>query len=116
MARSRRIYAAKLLRAYPDEPREVKYYTTRVIAPRFLLQMLAEYHRALVFGTPEEVLLAHQDLRFIVPYVHRRSRYAIMALLPLFRYRPLARLLLVTAGLLRNLLPTASRRALGMTE
>ena len=43
MARSRRIYAEKLLRAYPDEPRDLKYYTTGVIAPRFLMQMLAEY-------------------------------------------------------------------------
>ena len=116
MARSRRIYAEKLLRAYPDEPREVKYYTTRIIAPRFLTQMLAEYRKALVYGTRQEAELAFRDLCFIVPFLRRQWRYVIAALLPLLWFRPLARVLLALVGLVRGLLPEASRRKLGSVE
>ena len=116
MARSRRIYAEKLLRSYPDEPREVKYYTTRVIAPRFFRQMLAEYRKAIKYGTRREAGQAFDDLCFIVPRLHWKWRYIAMALLPLLWFRPLARLLLAVAGLLRGLRSTASRRTWGMIE
>jgi glycosyltransferase involved in cell wall biosynthesis len=116
MARSRRIYAEKLLRAYPDEPREVKYYTTRVIAPRFLAQMLAEYRKAIVYGTSQEAGRAFRDLRFIVPFLRRQWRYVVAALLPLLWFRPLARVLFALAGLIRARLSGASRRKLGIVE
>jgi len=114
MARSRRIYAEKLLRAYPDEPREVKFYTSHVIAPRFLRQMLAEYRKALVYGTKQEADLAFRDLCFIVPFLRRQSRYSVAALLPLLWLRPLARVLLAMFGVIRGLRPAASRRKLGV--
>ena len=116
MARSRRIYAEKLLRAYPDEPREVKHYTTRIIAPRFLTQMLAEYRKALVYGTRQEAGLAFRDLCFIVPFLRRQSRYVVAVVLPLLWFPPLARVLFSLVGLARGLLPSASRRKLGVIE
>ena len=116
MARSRRLYAEKLLRSYPDEPREVKFYTTRVIAPRFLVHMLAEYRRAIVYGTPRDAELAYGDLCFIGRFLHWRWRYVVMAMLPLLWFRPLARVLLIVAGFIRGLLPRGSRGILGMIE
>jgi glycosyltransferase involved in cell wall biosynthesis len=114
MARSRRIYAEKLLRAYPDEPREVKFYTTRVIAPRFLAHMLMEYRRAILYGTPGDAGLVYDDLCFIRGFLHWRTRMVVSALLPLLRFQPLARVLLVLAGLMRGLLPSAPRGTIGM--
>ncbi len=116
MARSRRIYAEKLLRAYPDEPREIKFYTTRVIAPRFLGQMLMEYRRALLYGTPRNASLVYDDLRFICRFLHWRMRVVVIALLPLLRFRPVARVVLAVAGLMRGLLPTAPRGVVGMIQ
>ncbi len=110
MARSRRVYAEKLLRAYPDEPRDLKYYTTGVIAPRFLTQMLAEYRKAIVYRTPQEAELAFGDLRFIAPFLRRRWRYIVMTGLPLLWFQPVARILFSLASITRDLLPTASRR------
>jgi glycosyltransferase involved in cell wall biosynthesis len=110
MARSRRIYAEKLLRAYPDEPRDLKYYTTGIIAPRFLTQMLAEYRKAIVYGTQQESELAFRDLCFIAPFLRRRWRYIVMAGLPLLWFRPVARLLFSLAGFTRDLLPGTARR------
>ena len=116
MARRRRIYAEKLLRAYPDQPREVKYYTSHVIAPRFFRQMLAEYRKALVYGTRLEAELAFGDLCFIVRFLRRQSRYVVAVLLPLLWFPPLARVLLTLVGIARGLLSAASRRKLGVIE
>lgn len=116
MARSRRIYAEKLLRAYPDEPREIKFYTTRVIAPRFLAHMLMEYRRAIIYGTPRDAGLVFGDLCFIRRFLHWRIRIVVAALLPLLRFRPIARVVLALAGLMRGLLPAAPRGTVGLIE
>ena len=112
MVASRLIYARKLLTAFPDDKREVRYYASSLIAPRFFAQMMAEYRRSLAYGTMEQTKLALSHLHFIARYLRRRSRYPLMMVLPLLWIRPIAKVLLV----LRNLLPSMSRRALNLVR
>ncbi len=112
MVASRLIYAGKLLRAFPDDRVQVRYYASRLIAPRFFAQMMAEYRRSLTFGTSEQTRLALSHLHFIARFLRRRSRYLVMVVLPLLWITPLAKVLLAV----RNLLPSASRRALNLVR
>jgi len=109
MARSRRIYADKLLRQFPDNRRMAEFYASGVIAPRFLTQMLAEYRRALSYGTHDEIQAAYRDLKFVTRHLRRRSRVILSVILPILRVPPLARVVLW----IRRLLPGTFRRAGG---
>ena len=110
MARSRRIYAEKLLRQFPDNRRMAEFYASGVIAPRFLTQMLAEYRRALNDGTRDEIQAAYRDLRFVVRHLRRRSRVILSVVLPVLRIPPLARVVLW----MQRLVPGAFRRVGGL--
>ena len=112
MVASRLIYAQKLLREFPDDKVQLRYYASGLIAPRFFAQMMAEYRKALTSGTREQTRLALSHLHFIARSLRRRSRYPVMVLLPLLWIRPVAKALLVV----RNLLPSASRRALNLVR
>ena len=98
MARSRRVYAAKLLAQFPDNRLLAQYHTSRVIAPRFLIQMLAEYRKALSYGTAEDAATAFADLWFIARHLRRLHRMVVYTALPVLRIRPLAQVLLAFAG------------------
>jgi glycosyltransferase involved in cell wall biosynthesis len=100
MAKSRRIYAEKLLRQYPDNRRLAQYHTSMMIAPRFFAQMMAEYRKTLSYGTPEEARMALRDVLFIARHLRRRCRVLLRPLLPLLRIRPLARVMLTAARLI----------------
>lgn len=107
MAKSRRIYAEKLLAQFPDNRRLAQYYSSNAIAPRFFIQMLAEYRKALSYGTTEETAMALRDVMFISAHLRLRWRILLIPVLPLLRIRPLARALLA----LRGLMPGSLRRA-----
>ena len=70
--------------------------------------MVAEYRKALLYGSNEQMKSALQNIQFIVRFLRRRSRYVTKAILPLFRIRAVAKVVLI----IRGLLPSASRRAL----
>jgi glycosyltransferase involved in cell wall biosynthesis len=65
MARSRRIYAEKLITQYPDDPGAGRYYTRDLLVPRFFGQMAVEYRNALVSQEGNAIVTARSDLNFI---------------------------------------------------
>lgn len=102
MAKSRRIYAEKLLSQFPDNLRLAQYHSSHIIAPRFLAQMAAEYRKAITYGTPEESAMAFRDVRFIIGHLRRRLRLPLMLMLPLLSVRPLARVMFGLRGLVKR--------------
>jgi hypothetical protein len=95
-----------LLAEFPDNRRLQQYYTSRVIAPRFFVAMIAEYRKALAYGSSDEKAMAYRDLCFIVPKMRLFWRLIITPMLPLLAIRPLARVILS----LRVALPDRHRR------
>jgi glycosyltransferase involved in cell wall biosynthesis len=91
MARSRSIYARKLVREFPDEQVRGLYYFRDLIAPRFLPQMTDEYKTALRSGQADRIRMAADDLRFIGERLPPESRHlwqsrdrTISAVIPLY--------------------------------
>jgi glycosyltransferase involved in cell wall biosynthesis len=70
MAKSRRIYAQKLLDLYPDDPLAIRYYTRDLLVPRFHSQMVDEYKLALL-STHDTTAIrkARENLDFIRGYL-----------------------------------------------
>ena len=68
MARSRAVYARKLLATYPDEPEQRRYYRRDLIVPRFFPQMVAEYMKSLRSGDMARVRGAVRDFAALAPY------------------------------------------------
>lgn len=106
MAKSRRIYAEKLLAQFPDNRKLAQFHASGVIAPRFFTAMLAEYRKALSFGAPGEADMALGDVDFIARHLRLRLRLIVLPVLPLLRVRPIARAML---GLAR-LMPGVARK------
>jgi glycosyltransferase involved in cell wall biosynthesis len=94
MARSRRIYAEKLLKQYPNDRRRDHYYTQDLIAPRFLQQMYGSYRRAVLFGTTEQARYDLRNLWFISRYQRIPVRLTVWLILPFLQIPGLTRLLL----------------------
>lgn len=109
MAKSRRIYAEKLLAQFPDNRRLAQFHSTVVIAPRFFVSMLAEYRKALSFGSREETSMALNDVSFIARHLRLRLRLIVLPVLPFLRIRPIARVVL---GLVR-MMPGLARKVGG---
>ena len=91
MARSRSVYARKLVREFPDDPVRGLRYAQNLLAPRFLPQMTAEYRKALRSGREDLIRLAAEDLRFIdrlLPpdcrTVWNRRDLTVSAVIPLY--------------------------------
>jgi glycosyltransferase involved in cell wall biosynthesis len=101
MARSRMIYAKKLLNEFPDDPERQRYFRRDMLAPRFFTQMIADYSKALRRGNREEVRSALANLRFISKFLRLRLRIPVAMLLPILSCQPLAKLLFALRGVLR---------------
>ncbi|HUN43923.1 MAG TPA: glycosyltransferase family 2 protein [Acetobacteraceae bacterium] len=83
MAKSRSIFAKKLLGEYPDDVKRARYYTRDLLAPRFFVHMLAEYKAALVTGQPELIRTSRSDLRYIAQFLGYRYRLLVLIMLNL---------------------------------
>ena len=84
MARSRRVYAEKLLAAFPDDERRSRFYTRELLVPRFHPEMVEEVRRAIRGGDPAMIEAARSDLAFIrktVPAIPRAPLDPNMALI-----------------------------------
>jgi len=94
MARSRMVFARKLLAAYPDDPLFNRYYRRDMIAPRFLPQAIAEARRALRRGAPEEAEAFLDDVRLLRSFLPpggapgARKAYLISAVIALYNGAP----------------------------
>jgi len=98
MAKSRMIYALKLLRAFPDETILQRFYSSDLIAPRFLRQTVGAARQALRFGDQAAIDACLEHMSILEQHIApRRRRYAIRqdllitAIMPLFNGAPFIR-------------------------
>jgi glycosyltransferase involved in cell wall biosynthesis len=98
MARSRMLYARKLLRSFPDEPLLSRFYTRDLIAPRFLRQVVEVTREALRVADPDRIDECVEDILFLESYVYSgvkryplRQDLLITAIVPLFNGAPYIR-------------------------
>ncbi|MDR3534604.1 MAG: glycosyltransferase [Rhodopila sp.] len=98
MARSRMLYARKLLRSFPDEPAFARFYSRDIIAPRFLGQVVDATRVALRLGDPEIIDACMEDISFLERYISPtrkshlvRKELLITAVIPLYNGAPFIR-------------------------
>jgi glycosyltransferase involved in cell wall biosynthesis len=103
MARSRMVFARKLLAAYPDDPAQGRPYSSTMIAPRFARILGGAHWRAVLARDDALAAQLMADLDFIVRRLPRIRRTAVGAVLPLLRRPGLARALYSTRPTLRVL-------------
>jgi glycosyltransferase involved in cell wall biosynthesis len=103
MARSRGLYAQKLIDAYPNEPRLNRYYVRDLIAPRFVASCLHDFVQSLREDDTTRRQLALDGLTQLVPYLPESRRAKLLAALPLLRNRHMI-------GVLRRLPKTVRKR------
>jgi glycosyltransferase involved in cell wall biosynthesis len=82
MARSRMIYAYKLIERFPNQPWSRRYWVRDCIAPRFILTAVSDYIRAAELKEPHLAVLACKDIALMLPLVRLRKRLALRLLLP----------------------------------
>ena len=102
MARSRMIYAKKLLDEFPNDPERERYFRRDALAPRFFAQMISDYRKALRRGDRAEIRSALANLRFISRFLRLRLRLLLFVVLPAFASPPLAKVLFAFRGILRT--------------
>jgi glycosyltransferase involved in cell wall biosynthesis len=102
MARSRMIYAKKLLDEFPDDRERERYFRRDMLAPRFFSQVLSDYRKALRRGDREGIRSALANLRFISKFLRLRLRLLLFVVLPALAYPPLAKVLFAFRGILRT--------------
>ena len=102
MARSRAKYARKLLAAYPDDVRRGRFTVRKMIVPRFFIQMVVEYFKALRSGQPELIDEAAQHLRVLAPHLGVRRTVLLWALLsPVMRNRLVVKIAVAVGSAVR---------------
>ncbi|WP_428487980.1 glycosyltransferase family 2 protein [Rhodopila sp.] len=91
MAKSRMLYARKLLRCFPDQPVFNRYYARDLIAPRFLRQVVEETRKALRAGDAQAIEACLQDIAFLEAHISPepkpyplREELLITAVIPLY--------------------------------
>jgi glycosyltransferase involved in cell wall biosynthesis len=82
---SLRIYAQKVIDAFPDDKWRGHYYRRDVIAPRFIGIWLHMYIRAGRFNDRAKMRLYAREARVLVPYLRPRPRATMTAALFLLR-------------------------------
>jgi glycosyltransferase involved in cell wall biosynthesis len=115
MARSRMIYAAKLIEAYPDEAEMSLYYAREMIAPRFVRNVLVDFNRGLKAGSPEKCRDAVEDLKVLVGHLGRSQRLPwrlLITLLSRYRVARMAWRLAWSGSVIRSACRFARHRAL----
>jgi glycosyltransferase involved in cell wall biosynthesis len=91
MARSRMIYARKLLDTYPNQPDANRYYVRDAIAPRFFLQNLADFRRAVKAGHMDDARRSGEDAYSFIPLMRRKRRLLLPPILwPMIKFPRLA--------------------------
>ena len=91
MAKSRMIYARKLLARFPDEPERNLFHTSNLIAPRFYPQTVADCKKALRQGSEQAIVEAFENRDFLAGYLRPPvlpltdpDHYLISAIIPLY--------------------------------
>jgi glycosyltransferase involved in cell wall biosynthesis len=89
MAKSRMIYAKKLIEAFPNLPKENRYYVRDAIAPRFFPQVAKEHRKAVLSGEKDHIEATRNDLDFIKGFLSKErggkdTDFLITAIIPLY--------------------------------
>jgi hypothetical protein len=86
------IYARKLFALFPDEPAMHHYYSSDLLVPRFFLTALRRYKSALEGRNNEQVVLAQNDVEFIINHMRPSvARIRLSIILKLLRSPTIAR-------------------------
>ena len=97
MARSRMLYAHKLLNSFPDQPVLSRFFARDLIAPRFLRQVVDATRTALRTGDLEIVCKCLEDISLLEGYVSSTVKLFqfgaifITAIIPLYNGAPFIR-------------------------
>lgn len=98
MARSRMLYAGKLLRTFPNEPSFSRFYASDLIAPRFLRQVVGATRTALREGNQKVIDTCLEDISLLETHIKRtlkfhpvRQELLITAVIPLYNGAPFIR-------------------------
>jgi glycosyltransferase involved in cell wall biosynthesis/predicted SAM-dependent methyltransferase len=92
MDRSGIIYARKLFALFPDEPTMHHYYSSDLLVPRFFHTALRRYKTALEGQNNEQVVLAQNDIEFIIDHMRpSMTRARLSIILKLLRSPTVAR-------------------------
>jgi glycosyltransferase involved in cell wall biosynthesis len=110
MDRSRRIYADRLLASFPDEPWRGRYWVWDCIAPRFFLNAMGRYQRAMREEDDAECRASLDEARYYWRRMEHGRKMAVR--LRLMRYPQIYRIL---ASILKQV-PSGLRRRLGLSS
>ena len=95
MAKSRMIYATKLLTEFPDDPKRNLFYASDLVAPRFYRQMVVECKEALRAGDENEISTSFENLKFVASFLSPQFQHQtdpaaciITAIIPLYNGAP----------------------------
>jgi glycosyltransferase involved in cell wall biosynthesis len=69
MAKSRLLFATKLLTAFPDDPVRHRFYARHLLVPRFYPQMVEECKKALRSGDKNEIGVSFENLQFVANFL-----------------------------------------------
>jgi hypothetical protein len=84
------VYARKLLSLYGNDPALGRDFARDILGPRFLVQMLSEYKRAIHQGEPGKIRASADNLRFIKEFVRPKHRARLSVVLGLGSFGKLA--------------------------
>jgi glycosyltransferase involved in cell wall biosynthesis len=88
MAKSRMIYARKLLASFPDSRRQNRYWSRHCIAPRSMRHCLANFAAALEHQDAELFRLALLYAGELLPHLSIRRRAVMLAIMAARRHAP----------------------------
>ncbi len=100
MARSRMVYFQKLVQLFPDDAGRSRHYL-HLVAPRFYMDLMSEYDRALTRDDKDDFERVLGDLHQVAPYLSPRLRLKLHARLGVLRSFPLAKATLALRKLTR---------------
>ncbi len=87
MAESRRIYAGKLLKLYPDDPGLARFWVRDCIAPRFLHNSLGDFFSGRAARNFEKCESALADILYYAKLTHKKTWLKLTALVCMWRVR-----------------------------
>jgi glycosyltransferase involved in cell wall biosynthesis len=90
MARSRMIYAEKLISEYPNNRRQAQFFVRDCIAPRFIANTLSNWVTALETKDRDMFNTANEHLEALIPHLPLKRRIQMTAALLFFRTFPIA--------------------------
>ncbi len=87
MAESRRIYAGKLVKLYPDDPGLARFWVRDCIAPRFLHNSLGDFFSGRAAKKFDKCEAALADILYYAKLTHKKTWIKLVVLVAIWRVR-----------------------------